>query len=503
MNISDTNDGDERYHITNLYTSIEGTVLCSTLGSFSGVASIAIIVIIFRSHDGLSSVYHRFIFGMSIGNLLAAVSMSLNTLLMPSDMPYTEFEGLHIGTQTTCNIQGFIFEFGNSIEITYFVSLLMYYGFYISLRMQNGTFRKFIEPALHLISITIGLAYSISSVVWDLLNPFVDMNWCSRSVLPFWCANEPESCIRGSARRAKVGTLAIAVTTSLLFAIAITCMVSIIWKVHRNERSARQKRNLSRLDKNEEVSNAGQFETMESMRIASNSNARVVASSLHEHREHEQHMELISEESRNRETKVIAVQVAAYFISILIVSTNILLTISFSPRPRWAAYYHLITRPSHGLVNFIIFVGHKAYDRRKVERTLSWKDAVWKAIFTRHESVFLFDNVKEMLWTLSSTRSDQNDDEEEKGETPDEDDVDPIRRPTLNIMPHLKDTFDEINMNQMTCLPPRADVNESLDSNELLSKNTGSSYGKYMFRNGSGLSTQDGRLSVNDFDFGE
>jgi hypothetical protein len=155
------------------------------------------------------------------------------------------------------------------------------------------------------------------------------------------------------------------------------------------------------------------------------------------------------------------------------------------------------------LVNFIIFVGHKAYDRRKVERTLSWKDAVWKAIFTRHESVFLFDNVKEMLWTLSSTRSDQNDDEEEKGETPDEDDVDPIRRPTLNIMPHLKDTFDEINMNQMTCLPPRADVNESLDSNELLSKNTGSSYGKYMFRNGSGLSTQDGRLSVNDFDFGE
>ena len=125
MNTSDTSDGDERYHITNLYTSIEGTVLCSTsFGSFSVVASIAIIVIIFRSHDGLSSVYHRFIFGMSIGNLLAAVSMSLNTLLMPSDMPYTGFEGLHFGNQTTCNIQGFIFEFGNSIEILYFVSLL-------------------------------------------------------------------------------------------------------------------------------------------------------------------------------------------------------------------------------------------------------------------------------------------------------------------------------------------------------------------------------------------
>jgi hypothetical protein len=119
--------------------------------------------------------------------------------------------------------------------------------------------------------------------------------------------------------------------------------------------------------------------------------------------------------------------------------------------------------------------------------------------------VFLFDNVKEMLWSLSSTRSDQNDvdEEEEKGETHDEDDVDPIRRPTLNIMPHLNDSFDEINMNQITRLPPRDYVSESLDSNELLSWNDGSSQGKYMFKNGSGLSTQDGRFSANDVDFGE
>jgi hypothetical protein len=117
--------------------------------------------------------------------------------------------------------------------------------------------------------------------------------------------------------------------------------------------------------------------------------------------------------------------------------------------------------------------------------------------------VFLFDNVKEMLWSLSSTRSDQNDDVVEEGETHDEDDVDPIRRPTLNIMPHLNDSFDEINMNQITRLPPRADVNESLDSNELLSWNDGSSQGKYMFRNGPGLSTQDGGFSANDVDFGE
>ena len=500
MNTSDTSDADERYHITNLYASIEGTVLCSTLGPFSVVASIAIMVIIFRSNDGLSSVYHRFIFGMSIGNLLAATSMSLNTLLMPSDMPYTGFEGLHIGNQTTCNFQGFIFEFGNSIEITYFVSLLVYYGCYISLRMQNDTFRRFIEPVLHLISLTIGLTYSISSVAWDLINPFVDKNWCSRSVLPFWCADEPESCIRGSASRAKVGNLAIACSTSTLFAIAIICMVSIIWRVYRNERSTRQKRNLSTLYRNEEVSNAGQPETMEPVRIGSNSNARVLDSSLHE-----QDVELISEESRNHETKVIAVQLVAYFISILIVSTNILLTISFSPRPRWAAYYHLITRPSHGLVNFIIFVGHKSYERRRVDQTLSWKDAVWKAIFTRHESVFLFDNVKEMLQSLSYTRSGQNDDEEEEkeGETHDEDDVDPIRRPTLNIMPHLNDTFDEINMNQMACLPPRDYVNESLDSSELCSMNDGSSYGKYMFGSGPGLSTLEGGLSANDVDFEE
>ena len=498
MKISDTSDGDERYHITNLYTSIEGTVLCSTLGSFSVVASIAIMVIIFRSHDGLSSVYHRFIFGMSIGNLLAATSMSLNTLLMPSDMPYTGFEGLHIGNQTTCNIQGFIFAFGIGIENVYFVSLLMYYSCYISLRMPNGTFRKFIEPALHLVSIATGLAFSIGSVLWDLINPSMDKNWCARSVLPFWCEDEPESCIRGSAKQAKGLRIAIIISNVIFVLVAIICMVSIICTVYKNERSTMQKRNLSTHGEHEEVSNAGQAETMESMRIGSNSNARVLAFSLHEHHD----VELISEseESRNHETKVIAVQIAAYFISMLIVAMNIFLTISFFHRPRWAAYYHLITRPSHGLVNFIIFVGHKAYERRRVDQTLSWSDAVWKAICTRHESVFLFDNVKEMLWSLSYTDSGQNDDEEEEGENHDEDDVDPIRRPTLSNMPHLHDTFDEINMNQMTCLPPRDYVNESLDSGELVSKNTGSSYGKYMFRNGSGLSTWDGGLSTNDVD---
>jgi hypothetical protein len=242
------------------------------------------------------------------------------------------------------------------------------------------------------------------------------------------------------------------------------------------------------------IANSGEPETMESRRVDANVN--VPDSSLHENRQNER------EESRLHETKVIAVQTAAYFISILIVSINNYLTMADPERPSWAAYYHLITRTSHGLVNFVIFVGHKAYERRRVEETLSWNQAVWKVLMNKHESVFFFDNVKEVL---NKNNPDDVPNHEEEGvqEVGSQNEIydilDPVRRPTLTIMPHLSNTSaDELEPDQTTCLPPREDAGESLDSSALPSKNDGSSNGFYQFGKDAGFSNSGGGLSVFD-----
>ena len=404
---------------------------------------------------------------------------------MPSDMPYTGFEGLHIGNQTTCNIQGFMFTFGVAFEVSYFVMLLVYYCCVITLRMRNDTIRRYIEPVLHVIALSVGLAHSVPSVLWDLINPLVDKNWCSRSVLPFWCIDEPDTCIRGSAKQAEGAKRAVAVYYATQVLVAVICMVSIICAVYINERSTRQRRQMLVLVDNGIANSAGEPETMESRRVDANVN--VPDLSLHENRQNER-----EEESRLHETKVIAVQIAAYFISMLIDSINIYLTITDPDRPSWAAYYHLITRPSHGLVNFFIFVGHKAYERRLVEETLSWNQAVWKVLMNKHESVFFFDNVKEVL------NNSPDEGVQELGSQNEIDDIlDPVRRPTPTIMPHLSNTsVDEVEHDQTTSLPPREDAGESLDSSALPSKNDGSSYGFYKFRKDAGSSNSGGGISV-------
>ena len=45
--------------------------------------------------------------------------------------------------------------------------------------------------------------------------------------------------------------------------------------------------------------------------------------------------------------------------------------------------FHSAVRPSQGLLNFIVFLGQKAYDRRRIDNTLTWKQAMRTVIFDR------------------------------------------------------------------------------------------------------------------------
>ena len=48
--------------------------------------------------------------------------------------------------------------------------------------------------------------------------------------------------------------------------------------------------------------------------------------------------------------------------------------------------FHSAVRPSQGLLNFIIFVGQKAYDRCRIDDKFTWKEATKAVLFDREYS---------------------------------------------------------------------------------------------------------------------
>jgi hypothetical protein len=72
-------------------------------GSISTVASATIIVSIFRSNVKLSTIYRRFIFAISVFDVLQSISQGLSTIPMPADDVYWGSSG----NAVTCGLQGF------------------------------------------------------------------------------------------------------------------------------------------------------------------------------------------------------------------------------------------------------------------------------------------------------------------------------------------------------------------------------------------------------------
>jgi hypothetical protein len=337
---------------------MEGTILCSSLSSLSTVASLATVTIILRSYDGLTSVYHRFFFYISISNVLFSLSMALNTLPMPKDMPYTQFEGLHIGNQTTCNIQGLLFLSGIAADFCYFAGLCLYYLCSITFKMKDKAFRKYIEPLIHALTGFVCVSVFVISLMSKMINPSIRRNWCARDVLPFWCdGKENESynknyvvCIRGDTGLEHSIAERLNAFSAIVATIVFMSMILIMISVYRSERSM-----LSEPSGN-------------SPRIGPNA------------------------------TKVILVQISAYLLSIILFSIHSHLSLfnreisSLSTQ-----YFYIIVGSTRGILNFCIFVGHKVYNLRRVHESFSLKAMIWKVLYSRNESVFVFDNVPSSL----------------------------------------------------------------------------------------------------------
>jgi hypothetical protein len=85
-------------------------IIVRTTGSVSTIASTCLAVHILRSNHGLSTTYHRLVFGLCISDILSSFGFALASTMVPKEMNYLA-PGAQ-GNTATCTTQGFILAVG-------------------------------------------------------------------------------------------------------------------------------------------------------------------------------------------------------------------------------------------------------------------------------------------------------------------------------------------------------------------------------------------------------
>ena len=154
-------------------------------GSVSTIASTCLAVHILRSNHGLSTTYHRLVFGLSVGDIMSSFGYALASTMVPKEMNY--FVPYAQGNMTTCTTQGFILAVGSLIVTLYNCSICLYYLSIIRYNKKDEYIRNKLEPWFHGISIIIPLVVGFIFMAMKAFN--VNKSGC------FIVPNNPPHCI--------------------------------------------------------------------------------------------------------------------------------------------------------------------------------------------------------------------------------------------------------------------------------------------------------------------
>jgi hypothetical protein len=143
-------------------------VIFHTLGSVSTIASTCLAVHILRSHHGLSTTYHRLVFGLCIGDIMSSFANVLGSTMVPKEMNY--FVPGAQGNMTTCTAQGFLIAVGSIAANLYNCSICLYYLSIIRYNKKDEYIRNKLEPWFHAISIIGPLAGGFIAIAMKAYN---------------------------------------------------------------------------------------------------------------------------------------------------------------------------------------------------------------------------------------------------------------------------------------------------------------------------------------------
>ena len=160
----------------NYKTNKKFAAVSTAMGSLSVLASVCIIVHILRSHHGLTTTYHRLVFGLSIGDIIFSFFIPiLEGTMVPKEYDYIVPSAM--GNQGTCDAQGFLGAFGSGMALAYNCSICFYYLAIITFNKKDDYIRKKLEPWLHGISIFLPLVRPSMTLAIDGFNTIGGSCW--------------------------------------------------------------------------------------------------------------------------------------------------------------------------------------------------------------------------------------------------------------------------------------------------------------------------------------
>mmetsp|Transcript_12717 Transcript_12717/g.15589 ORF Transcript_12717/g.15589 Transcript_12717/m.15589 type:complete len:515 (+) Transcript_12717:97-1641(+) len=313
-------------------------------GSISAISSSLIIYLIYNSERRLCTIYHRIMFAMSCADVLASVAMALSTIPMPN-APICEIDEdrwdtlFTLGNLQTCKVQGFFILFGLNCMYAYNGMLCIYYTCAIAFRMKEDTIKKRVEPFLHLFPIIVSLAVSIPPLYFNLYHATENDAWCMVATHP---------CFEVAPSGAHVLNVfvywVLPVEMISLMITLLTCNTLIIrgaWKIDK-----------------------------ELQCLTTNTSIQVRSIIRHE----EMNDPFKTAVSNHQTTKVIIKQSLAYCLALMITLLFPFIRICFGDTTRsdLIEIPRLVFMPLQGFLNFLIFIGHKVYNARRVEPDKSY-----------------------------------------------------------------------------------------------------------------------------------
>ena len=342
---------DERLDIETIFNSWTGISITVVLSFASTMSSALVIYLILHSEKKLSqSVLHHIFLGISVADIMHYLSVVTTTLPMPTDMIYTGYQGLMIGNDLTCSIQGTLVSFGLFAGFLYNAMLSVYYLCSIKYDISDETFSRRFEPILHIICICTSLVPSISGNFGVGYHPNpTSFSWCGFTKYPYWC--EGDTCIHiGHSTITQICVLFGSLISVLSMIVIIFSMISITYKVHKQEQ------NIARIINLDRTHNASRRQSI-----------------------------LIRSNALN-EKKVIFGQAIAYSIvsflafSMAILPQIIRMSIKKQNLPGWWQISYLFLRPLQGSLNSAVFIYHKVHSLQREDDGISFCMALKMAL---------------------------------------------------------------------------------------------------------------------------
>lgn len=177
----------ELYHFYKPFTAnIAGFIVPMVTGTLSAFSSGLIIYIILRSHQKLTSTYHRIMTFMSAFDIISSLFIALGTIMVPSDSIY-EFAGPMLGNDITCKVQGWLIMFGLSGANALNACLSWYFVCILAFQICTETISKYIEPIMYIYILIIASFVPTIYLATDLIHSNAYDCFCV--YVPY-----PESC---------------------------------------------------------------------------------------------------------------------------------------------------------------------------------------------------------------------------------------------------------------------------------------------------------------------